>query len=63
MSLRRLIARLRVWWHRWAAKWWYDEYLYHTRAAKIHRRATTQCIAKGNEYHQRALRLEAELKA
>lgn len=58
-----LSIRIRIWWHRRETKSWYDEYLYHQRAIEAHRRATLECIAKGNEHHQAALWLEAESKA
>ncbi len=55
-----MFLRLRIWWHRRKAKWWYDESIYHRRGAQTHRDAIWQCLAMGNEHRDFANRLEAE---
>jgi hypothetical protein len=59
MNLRK---RLRIWWHRRAAKYWYDEYLCHRNSIQMHDRWKHRCITRGNQHQQIVVRLEAESK-
>ncbi|MCR4300100.1 MAG: hypothetical protein NUV51_00650 [Sulfuricaulis sp.] len=55
--------RLRIWWHRRAAKHWYEEYLCHRNSIQMHEHWKYRCLARGNQHQQIVTRLEAEAKA